>query len=47
MRSTGELLSANPGATRILKVPLAGYLHHNVHYIKEIAKFVGPVIQQF
>jgi nitrogen fixation/metabolism regulation signal transduction histidine kinase len=47
MRSTGELLSANPGATRILKVPLAGYLHHNVHEIQEIATFVGPVIQQF
>ena len=47
MRSTGELLSANPGATRILKVPLAGYLHHTVHEIQEIATFVGPVIQQF
>ncbi len=47
MRSSGELLSANPGATRILKVPLAGYLHHNVHEIQEIATFVGPVIQQF
>jgi nitrogen fixation/metabolism regulation signal transduction histidine kinase len=28
-------------------VPLAGYLHHNVHEIQEIATFVGPVIQQF
>lgn len=47
MRADGGLLSANPGATRILKTPLNSYLGQNVLEIHEIGSFVRPVIQQF
>ena len=47
MRPNGELLSANPSATRILKVPLGAYVRQNVHSIGEISSFIEPVILQF
>ena len=47
MRPSGELISANPGATRILKVSLAGHLRQNIREIKELRSFLLPVVQQF
>ena len=47
MRPSGELLSANPGATRILKVPLGEHLRQNIREIKELGFFLIPVVQQF
>jgi len=47
MRPSGELISANPGATRILKVSLGEHLRQNIREIKELGSFLLPVVQQF
>ena len=47
MRPAGELISANPGATRILKVALSEYLGGSIHQIPGVESFIQPAVQQF
>jgi len=47
MRPGGELLSANPGAARVLKTPLNEYLGSNLLQIEAISSFTKAVILQF
>ena len=43
----GTIQSANPGATRILRVPLAAYAGRGLGEVPELAEFAAAVQQQF
>jgi nitrogen fixation/metabolism regulation signal transduction histidine kinase len=47
MKSCGEILSANPGASRVLKVSFNHLSHSNIKEISQIDSFVFSVIQHF